>query len=114
LITWDLAVLSTTMKMLAPVFAIIFAALLAVLASPAFGDGDAPPKPPPFDLGSFFSPGMVMQCGNIKIFKTPDGEMQMTGAKSGKLLPFEVRGDQIFLDGKPCVLYSKCEQSVSC
>jgi hypothetical protein len=103
-------VIPTVLALCAPVFAIIFAAGMSWA-----DDGDAPLNPPPIiDLGSFFSPGMVMQCGNIKIFKTPDGEMQMTGVnKSGKF-PFEVRGDQIFLDGKPCVLYSKCEQSVSC
>jgi hypothetical protein len=84
----------------------ILTCALVGLASPVFGE---------IDLGKFLSVGDVMQCGNIKIFKTPDGKMEMTGVskddKGRVILPIEVRNDIIFLDGKPCVLHSKCERS---
>jgi hypothetical protein len=72
-----------------------------------------------FDLGKFFSVGDMMQCGNIKVFKAPDGTMQMsidnvdTNGKRA-IFPIELKNDQIFMDGKPCVFHSKCERSASC
>jgi hypothetical protein len=62
-----------------------------------------------------FPQGAVLQCGDLRMSKSPDGKMQLTDAtgrpKYGEF-PIEMKGNQIFLDGKPCVW--KCAQSVRC
>jgi hypothetical protein len=55
--------------------------------------------------------GRVLKCGDIKIFKLPDGKV----GSNRQGVPLKIMADDknIYLDGKPCVLL-KCDQSASC
>jgi hypothetical protein len=53
--------------------------------------------------------GRVLKCGDIKIFKLPDGKVGSN--RQGESLNITADDNNIYLDGKACML---CDQSASC
>jgi hypothetical protein len=55
--------------------------------------------------------GRVLKCGDIKLFKLPDGKV----GSNREGVPLKITADSkyIYLDGKPCVVL-KCDQSRAC
>jgi hypothetical protein len=62
-------------------------------------------------LENLLDDGRTLKCGDIKLFKLPDGKV----GSNREGVPLKITADSkyIYLDGKPCVVL-KCDQSVSC
>jgi hypothetical protein len=65
-----------------------------------------------FDLAEKMPVGGMMQCGDIKVRKLPNGKLE-SNLPVG-VLPVEVKDNEIFLNGKQCAFWSAGKMTIVC
>jgi len=55
----------------------------------------------------------MMQCGDIKVRKLPNGKLE-SNMPEGATLPIEVKDNEIFLNGKQCAFWSAGKMTIVC
>lgn len=66
-----------------------------------------------FDLAEKMPVGGMMQCGDIKVRKLPNGKLE-SNMPEGAPLPIEVKDNEIFLNGKQCAFWSAGKMTIVC